>query len=94
MTYAAPEPVPSGRAFAVISVGGQEAGSLEQFVGDTVFTIRVEGSESTISGLGTLHESGVRFYEKDVEHDHKDVRVWQIAAEPGQGFSATATAAF
>jgi hypothetical protein len=94
MTFAPPDPVPSGRPHRVITVGGREPNALEQFLGETVFTIGKGEAESTIAGLGTMHESGVRFYEKDVQHDGKDVRVWQISAEPDDGFSATATAAF
>jgi hypothetical protein len=94
MTYAAPDPVSSGRPYRVIAVDGQSPGALEQFVGDTAFTIGTEGMESTVCGLGTMHESGVRFYEKDVDHDGKDVRVWEISAGPDEGFSATPTAAF
>jgi len=62
-------------------------------MGETMFTIDKSGTEAQICGIGIAHGDGVQFHEKDAVHG-KDVRVWQISAEPGGGFSAVATAAF
>ncbi len=94
MTYAAPDPVPSGRPYAVVTVAGEEPAAIEQFVGETAFTIDKSGAASEIRGIGSRNESGVRFHEKDIVHDGKDVRVWQITGELDGRFVATATAAF
>jgi hypothetical protein len=93
MTYAAPDPVPSGRPYVVIAVAGEQPAALEQFLGETAFTIDKHGTESEVCGLGSRNESGVRFHEKDIVNDGKDVRVWQVTREDSE-FIATATASF
>jgi hypothetical protein len=94
MTYAAPDPVPSGRPYVVTAVAGEPPAALEQFLGETAFKIDKSGEESEICGLGSRNDSGVRFHEKDIVHDGKDVRVWQITPGRDGEFIATATAAF
>jgi hypothetical protein len=93
MTYAPPDPVPSGRPYDVVAVDGGNPSSLDQFIGETVFTISQNDREWRICGLGGMHGAAVRFHEKDVNHDGKDVRVWHIETAD-EGFTATATAAF
>lgn len=94
MTYAAADPISSGRPYRILAVAGGEPSTLEQFVGETAFTISKDGGESVIAGLGTAHDNAVRFYEKDLERTGKDVRTWALIQEPDGGFSATATGAF
>ncbi len=94
MTFFSASPVSSGRPYRIQAVSDAEPSSLEQFVGDAAFTVEDSGAESLICGVGVRHDDGVRFHEKDVANDGKDVRVWQI--EPGavEGFTATAVSAF
>lgn len=94
MTFAAADPVSSGRPYRILAAGGSKPSAFEQFVGETSFTISKDGAESQIFGRGTAHGTGVRFQEKDIEHGGKDVRTWHLAQEPAGGFTATPTAAF
>jgi hypothetical protein len=94
MTFFAADPISSGRPYRVLAAGGQAPSTLDQFLGEASFTIAKDGAESLVSGLGSPHEAGVRFHEKNVAHDGKDVRVWQISQDSSGAFVATATAAF
>lgn len=94
MTFAAPDPVSSGRPHKVLSVGGAEPSALDQFVGEVGFTIGKDGGEFHIRGLGHVDESGVRFHEKDLEHSGKDVRTWQVSQEAAGEFIAVPTSSF
>jgi hypothetical protein len=94
MTFSAADPVASGRPYRVLNADGEAPDTLEQFCGETTFTIVKEGARSLVSGCGTPNQDGVRFQEKDVEHDGKDVRVWQIARDGSGAFTATASAVF
>ncbi len=67
----------SGLPYLVVAVGDQRPSALEQFVGETSFVVSKSGTDSSVSGAGTLDEDGVRFFEKSLS-DGKDVRVWQI----------------
>ena len=94
MTFFAADPISSGRPYRVLAAGGQAPSTLDQFLGDARFTIAKDAAESLVCGVGSLHEGWVRFQEKDVEHDGKDVRVWQISQDDSGAFMAAATAAF
>ncbi len=94
MTFFASDPVSSGLAYVVVSVGGAEPQQLEQFVGDATFAISRGSTESLVAGRGSLVGDGVRFQEKDQRHDGKDVRVWQISSDPGGGFTAATVSTF
>jgi hypothetical protein len=93
MDSSAPDPVDCGRSYGVVLAQDAGATTLGHFVGQTAFTIDKDGVESQISGDGVARDGGVRFHEKDALHG-KDVRVWQISAEPSGGFSAASTSAF
>jgi hypothetical protein len=93
MTFAAADPVSSGRPYRILETAGGEPSALEQFLGETSFTISKGGGQSQICGQGTANEMGVRFQEKEVKNG-KDVRTWQLTQEPEGGFTATPTAAF
>jgi hypothetical protein len=94
MTFSAADPVASGRPYNILDVSGAAPGTLEQFLGDASFTIAKDGAESLVCGRGSPQQDGVRFQEKDMEHDGKDVRVWQVAQQGDGAFTATASAAF
>jgi hypothetical protein len=94
MTFFASDPVSSGLAYVVISVGGSEPERLDQFVGDATFAVSRGSAESVIAGRGSAVGDGVRFQEKDLRHAGKDVRVWQISPDPGGGFTAVTVSSF
>lgn len=93
MTFAAPDPVPSGMPFQVVAVGGRTPRALDDFLDDAVFTFRWGQSDRLVAGQGHRGGDKVRFTEKDVEHGGKDVRVWEIAAaqQPGAFTAHTCT---
>lgn len=91
MTFAAADPVSSGRPYKIISVDGAEPSALEQFLGEVNFTIARGGEESEIRGLGSADADGVRFHEKDVAHTGKDVRTWQVSQAAAGEFVAVPT---
>ena len=85
--------VASGVPYLVTSVGdGDEPVDLEQFLGDTVFTIDTQGEPYVVRGSGSRLEKLVRFHEKD-EHRGTDVRVWHVSAS-ASGFTAEHIAAY
>lgn len=94
MTFAAPEPIASGQAMTIVEVDGQPPGSLEDFVGERSFVVQTGGHWSTVSGNGIRHDDVVKFYQKDLEHDGKDIRVWEIDAEAATGWVARSASAF
>jgi hypothetical protein len=93
MTFSAPDPVSSGRPYR-ISASAAGPPSLKHFIGNGSFTLDKDGVESVVSGSGAADGTGVRFYEKDVEHGGKDVRAWQITQDPDGQFVATPVAAW
>jgi hypothetical protein len=93
MNSSAADPVDCGRPYRVVPAKDGRAVTLGLFVGQTVFTIDKDGIESQVAGDGVARDGGVRFHEKDAVRG-KDVRVWEIRAEPGGGFSAASTSAF
>jgi hypothetical protein len=92
MTFAAPDPVASGKEFEVIAVHGRTPHVLDDFVDEAVFTVRWEDQDRLVAGRGNRDGDIVRFTEKDVTHSGKDVRVWnvELADRPGQ-FTARTT---
>jgi hypothetical protein len=94
MSFSAPDPVVSGHAYRVVSVGDSPPLALEQFIGEVSFVVLGDGADSLrIRGQGNAHGAGVRFHEKDVDNTGKDVRIWELAEVDGD-FTATAVAAF
>ena len=74
MTFFASDPVPSGLAYQVVSVGDEQPQRLEQFIGDAIFAISRGGDESRVAGRGSPAGDGVRFQEKDLRHDYAERR--------------------
>jgi hypothetical protein len=73
----------SGVPYPITSAAGDETpGSLDQFVGDTSFTIQMRGFH-VVHGYGAFDGKSVRFYEKDNNGVGKDIRVWRITAPSG-----------
>jgi hypothetical protein len=94
MTFSASDPVSSGMAYDIISVGTDRPERLDQFVGAVAFSIGKAGTEAVVSGLGSEYDGAVRFQEKDTGHDGKDVRVWHIEAAPDGRFTAATVSSF
>jgi hypothetical protein len=94
MTFFASDPVPSGLAFAVVSVADAPPQSLDQFTGEVTVTIDRGTGPSLIAGVGSLDGECVRFQEKDTEHDGKDVRVWEIRPGADGAFSAASLSTY
>jgi hypothetical protein len=99
MTFHSATPVASGRPYHVKACKGRVPTALADFEGETDFTLSTgtlsTGTLSTgtlttvIRGIGAAQGDWVRFHEKDVAHDGKDVRVWHIIMEADGGFTAT-----
>jgi hypothetical protein len=83
----------SGVPYPVLQVGGQPPSTLDQFVGETAFTVVKAGTESEVCGVGTRTEDVVLFHEK-LAGLGKDVRVWRLQAHQDATFSAETQAAF
>lgn len=94
MAFVSPDPVASGKPYAIHDVAEKPPTSLADFVGETAFTLRTSGGVQRVSGVGSTDGDSVRFHEKDIEHTTKDVRVWRISRTGAQGFTAESTAAY
>ena len=92
MTFATPESVPSGMAVEVVEVQGHPPESLEDFDGESGFVLG-DDAHHVIQGIGRITGDHVRFYEKDMANNAKDVRVWEVRRE-GETFVAEQTATF
>jgi hypothetical protein len=89
MTFLPASPVASGRPYHVKACRGRVPTALADFQGETEFTLSTERGATVIRGVGAAHGGDcVRFCEKDVDHDGKDVRVWHITLEADGGFTA------
>ena len=93
MTFIAADPVASGRPYDIVAIGAGAPRNLEQFAGESRFTIDGDGGESTICGYGAAGDDGeVKFHEKDLATG-KDVRTWHIHRSTEGLFTAVPTAA-
>ena len=91
MSFTTPVSLPSGRAERVREVHGHAPEKLDDFVGDLEFVLDGEGY--VVRGTGRLVEDHVRFYEKDVQANGKDIRTWVVRAD-GEDFLAEPVATF
>ncbi len=82
----------SGVCCPVWSVGDGDPHRLEDFLGDTEFTVSMAGSPYVVHGCGSRHGDHVRFHEKD-DMVGRDIRVWHVTLAD-QGFQAEHIAAF
>lgn len=89
MTFAAPDPIPSGQPLMVRVVGGRSPHVIDDFVGaDVKFSVDYRGQQCQVAGDGCQLDEAVRFHEKDARSG-KDVRVWRITrVTDGQDFQA------
>ena len=82
MTMAAQEPVVSGQWYTVTEVDGRPPTGLASCVGERVLTLAMNGLSHRMFGTGVEHSASVRFHQKDLGPNGKDVRVWTIS-DPG-----------
>jgi hypothetical protein len=82
MTMAADEPVVSGQGYTVTEVDGRRPEGLGSCVGERILTLVGNGLTHRVFGTGMEHSGRVRFHQKDLGPDGKDVRVWTIS-DPG-----------
>lgn len=92
MSFTTPHAVPSGAAKPVLEVQGHPPTDLSDFEGDVAFVVG-EDLRYLVRGSGRMAGDVVRFHEKDVQNNGKDVRVWQIRKEQA-GFVAEHAAVF
>lgn len=90
--FTAPDPVASGKEFEIVAVNGRTPHVLDDFVDQAVFTLRWEEQDRLVAGLGHRDGDAVRFTEKDVIHEGKDVRVWLIGSADRRGRFTARTA--
>ena len=82
MTMAAEEPVVSGQRYTVTEVDGRPPTGLASCIGERGLTLVLNGLIHRVVGTGMEHSGRVRFHQKDLGPDGKDVRVWTIS-DPG-----------
>ncbi len=82
MTTATDTPLISGPPHTVIEIDGRPPTGLADCVGNRTLTLVRNGLAHRIHGTGTDHPGGVRFQQKVLGPDGKDVRVWTIT-HPG-----------
>lgn len=82
----------SGVPCPVGSVRDDEPHLLEDFLGDTTFTVVMAGYPYLVQGCGCKVDGHVRFHEKD-DMTGRDIRVWHVTSV-AQGFQAEHIAAF
>ena len=82
MAVAADGPMISGVAYTVIEIDGRPPTGLAGCLGDRTLTLVRSGLSHRVRGTGTNHPGGVRFQQKVLGPDGKDLRVWTIT-HPG-----------
>jgi hypothetical protein len=70
--------VASAVPYAIVEVGGRLNYVAADLLGEVSFVIEVDGEACHIDGNGTRDGGEVVFYQKDNDHEGRDVRVWQI----------------
>jgi len=80
MTMATDGPVISGLGLGLHGheIDGHPPTGLAGCLGDRTLTLVRSGLSQWIRGTGTNHSGAIRFHQKDLGPDGKDVRVWTI----------------
>jgi hypothetical protein len=93
MTSDCHDPIISGPAYRITAVAGRSPADIADFVGNTDLLVETDEDQHHIFGVGAYSSDGVRFYEKDLQNEGKDVRTWSIGPSPDGGFTAEHIAA-
>jgi hypothetical protein len=88
MTYTTPEPIISGMRLPVVDINGKPPSALADLVDQAEFTIDQAGHAYQVKGFGLDVGGAVRFHEKDLTRDGKDIRVWQVTRSADGQFIA------
>ena len=78
MTVQQSHTIASGKPYLVTGLRAGSAGSLDQFLGDTEFTIDGVDGPVRVHGHGVTLGEMVRFHEKSHGGGGKDVRIWHV----------------
>ena len=92
MSLSTPMTVPSGMSVPVLAVDGRIPDHLEEFTGDVAFLVDLDPPH-LVQGCGVVDGTTVRFHEKDVDNNGKDIRVWTVRPQ-GSRFVAEHAAQF
>ena len=92
MSFSTPMTVPSGMSLPVLAVEGRTPQTQQDFAGEVSFLLDLEPPH-LVHGCGVVDGSTVRFYEKDVVNNGKDIRVWTVRLR-GSRFVAEHAAQF
>lgn len=92
MSFSTPASVPAGISQRVLEVRGHPPDSLADFEGEVSFVVDDE-AHHLIAGSGRASGDRVRFHEKDMATNGKDIRLWAIRQE-GEAFLAEQTPSF
>jgi hypothetical protein len=87
MTLHTPEPVISSQRYVVTELDGRRPSEASAFVGTVSMTIESNGDAHHICGTGGEVDGALRIYEKGVDGEGKDVRVWDLTLEDDGTFS-------
>jgi len=87
MTLHTPEPVVSSQRYVVTEVDGRRPTDASDFVGTVSMTVENDGASHHICGTAGEVDGALRVYEKGVDGEGKDIRVWDVTLEDGGAFS-------
>jgi hypothetical protein len=88
------EPVGSGQSYTINEVDGRVPNSLDDFNGDIHLLLIRNEQALHVVGNGTRQGNSVRFYQKDLALNNRDIRVWTVTAGDDYTFLAAPLAAF
>jgi hypothetical protein len=94
MSFATPTTVVSGKSYVVLLVEDRGPSSLDEFDGATNFTVDMDGRPYRVQGSGRFVDGAVRYHEKDVDNNGKDIRVWRVIRHDDGAFLASHAASF
>lgn len=93
--FSAPAPIISGMPYTITEIDGSEPHSIDDFARDEAsFAIDLQGMTYRVAGDGARRGEGVRFHEKDVSADGKDIRIWNVSRREDGRFIAEHDATF
>src|SRR6476469_2371784 len=90
----AAEPVESGQSYTITHVDGRQPESLDDFTGDVHLTLARNDQQLHVTGAIARTAGAVRFYQKDLALQDRDIRVWTITELDDSTFHAAPHAAF